>query len=112
MLTLLPVPAGNERPWPASLITALTDNSDHPDAARIRRVRDVLAEARETIKRIGDECEAQAVKAALVEGVDSVLGVLDDTPANLTCVLDAWDLGRDARAWGDRLDQRRAVAAE
>jgi len=98
--------------WPTPLVTALHATDDHPDAVRLWRVRDVLAEARETIRRIAGECETSEVRAALTEGVDSTLSVIDDTTINLTCVLDAWNDERDWRDYGNEADRRRQMAAE
>ena len=98
--------------WPAPFVTALHATDDHPDAARLWRVRDVLAEARETILRIAAECETSEVRAALTEGVDSTLSVIDDAPINLTCALDAWNDERDWRDYGTEADRRRQMAAE
>lgn len=112
MLTLIPYrdpPAALPEAWSKRFLAALALSADHPDAARLDRLHDMLAGVRAEVRAVAAECEMHAVRVALTDGCDSVIGTLDDTLINMTCVLDAWDDERDARAHGNALDWQRAV---
>jgi hypothetical protein len=112
-LHLHPTPATEPLPvWQIQIDAALAAVADHPDIERLRRIRDVLTEARASIQRISDECEDVAIREAVDERLFGVLASLDDVAAPLICALDEWDEQREERAAESRRYWHSMRAAE
>ena len=111
MLTLQPLPLPNV-PVPAFVLKldrALSDAGDHADAERVQRVLDTLQETLATLGRIAAECESRPMQSAMVDLLDAFEVCGEDGTAEICCVLDAWDLGREDRAHRNSLDWQRMV---
>lgn len=93
--------------WQVQIDAALAAASDHPDADHLRRIRDVLAEARETIQREADACEDVAIREAVDEPLFGLLASLDDVASPLIVALDDWDNEREERADEQRIERDR-----